>query len=282
MNPRETSSIERLLAVFPHPDDESFTSAAIFAALSSQGVPITLVCATRGEVGEIKIADLATHETLGAVREGELRAAMAAVGVADIRFLDYRDSGMVGTPENEDPRALVRVPEAEVEGRLREIIREVRPTVVVTFGPEGVYGHPDHLYMHRTTTAAVLAEGQADGGWRTPALYYGTVPRERFVEMAKRPDRPLREIPAEQLAAMGTPAEEITTVVDLAPFVDRKWAAMAAHRTQFGDDGPWRDLPREEVDRWLGREHFILVALPWNEGKDEFDPLVSLSGTAAT
>lgn len=273
-------SFERLLAVFAHPDDEAFTSGGIFAALRERGIEITLLCATRGEEGEIRVPGLATRENLGEVREGELRRAMAAVGVEDVQLLDYRDSGMIGTPQNDDPRALMRAPEAEVTARLAEVIRELRPGVVVTFGPDGFYGHPDHLVMFRATTAAVLGEGEG-GGWRTGALYYATMPRERFFELAERPNSPFRDFSAEQLASMGTPLAEITTVVDVGPVVQRKRAAMEAHRTQFGDGSLLRDLGPEEFERLLSREHFVRVALPWDDAAAPFDPLPLASGAPA-
>jgi N-acetyl-1-D-myo-inositol-2-amino-2-deoxy-alpha-D-glucopyranoside deacetylase len=158
------------------------------------------------------------------------------------------------------------------------VIREVRPAVVLTFGPDGFYGHPDHLVMFRATTAAVLAEGE--DGWRTGALYYATMPRERFVEMAERPNSPFRGYSVDELALMGTPLAEITTIVDVGPVVKRKRAAVEAHRTQFGDGGPLRDLGPDEFERLMSREHFVRVALPWDDAKAPFDPLPLFSATS--
>jgi N-acetyl-1-D-myo-inositol-2-amino-2-deoxy-alpha-D-glucopyranoside deacetylase len=268
---------DRLLAVFAHPDDEAFSSGGVLSAVRDRGVEVTLVCATRGEAGEILVPGLATPENLGAVREGELRTAMAAVGVTDVRFLDYRDSGMIGTPENEDPRALMQAPDAEVAKRVASVIREVRPEVVLTFGPDGYYGHPDHLAVYRATTAAVFAMGEETGGWRVGALYYATAPREWFREMAERSDGRFRDVPPDLLERMGTPAAQITTILDVGPYVERKLAVMAAHRTQFGDSGPFREFPRDEVERILSREHSVRVALPWDDPVAPFDPFPLLS-----
>jgi N-acetyl-1-D-myo-inositol-2-amino-2-deoxy-alpha-D-glucopyranoside deacetylase len=273
---------DRLLAVFAHPDDEAFSSGGVLAAAHDRGVEITLVCATRGEAGEILVPELATPENLGEVREGELRRAMDAVGIADVRFLDYRDSGMIGTSENEDPRALMQAPTAEVVDRVARVIRELHPAVVLTFGPDGFYGHPDHLAVSRATTDAVLAVGEEADGRRVRALYYTTMPRERFREIAERPNSRWSDITPEQLATMGTPLAEITTIVDVGPFVERKRAAMAAHRTQFGDSGPLHELPRDEVDLWLGREHFVRAALPWDDPAAPFDPFPLLSSVPET
>lgn len=264
-------SISHLLAIFAHPDDEAFTCGGVMASLTGRGVPVTLVCATRGEAGEILIPALATRENLGEVREGELRLAMQEVGVDDVRFLDYIDSGMIGTPENEAEHAFILAPEAEVVAKLLPIITELQPDVVITFGPDGIYGHPDHVAVHRAATAAVLASRQPD------VLYYATAPRQRFVELGTREGTPFNRYSPEELNQMGTPEEEITTVVDVRPWLARKRAAMSAHRTQFGDGGPLSDLTHEEVDALLSREHFVRVDLPWQDAANSSDPLKALS-----
>jgi LmbE family N-acetylglucosaminyl deacetylase len=124
-----------LLAVFAHPDGEAFGTGGTLARYASEEVVTTLVCATRGEVGEIAEGTGATPETLGEVRENELRCAAETVGVKGLIFLGYRDSGMAGRPENQHPQALVNAPAVEVVPQLVAIIRRVRPEVVVTFEP---------------------------------------------------------------------------------------------------------------------------------------------------
>ena len=205
---------ESVLLVYAHPDDEIFGAAGMTAALRERGIAVTLLCATRGEVGQISDPALATAETLGQVREAELRAAMADLGVDErsVRFLYYRDSGMDGTPENDDPRALIRQPEEVVAGQIAEVIRELRPQTVVTFGPDGVYGHPDHLYVHRVTVRAVHLSAEA---WRVAALYFSTTPRERIQERAAKRQGPFKEMKPERLALLGTPRAEITTALDV-------------------------------------------------------------------
>jgi len=274
------------LFVYAHPDDESFGAAGTIAALTDRGVSVTIVSATRGEAGEISDPALATPETLGEVRERELRAAMAVVGVTDIRFLDYRDSGMAGTPENDDPRAFVQAPEGEVVDRLLRLIRDLGPETVVTFGPEGIYGHPDHRYAHRVARAAVLAAADprvgSDTGkpWRVRGLSYNAVPRERIQRLAQRSNGPFRKLSPEEMAEMGTPRSEITTVVDVSDFRERKERAIRAHLTQVGEGGPMSDMPRDEVERILSREHFVRAPLPWDGGgappRDLLDDLAAL------
>ncbi len=148
---------------------------------STLGVETGLVCATRGEVGEIADPALATPENLGQVREEEMRLAAEVLGVRNLWFLDYRDSGMAGTPENEDPRAFVRASSAEVVGKLVAIIRQFRPQVLITFDESGAYGHPDHIAIYRHTTSAFHAAADAvqypelGPAHAVSKLYYGRV-----------------------------------------------------------------------------------------------------------
>lgn len=274
-----------VLLIFAHPDDEAFGCAGTIAALTDADVPVVLVTATRGEAGEISSQRLATPTTIGAVREMELRAAMALIGVADVRFLGYRDSGMDGTPENEDARSLHRAPFDEVVAQLTAQIRDVRPGAVITFGADGIYGHPDHVAVHRATVAAVKAaadDGQPTGlgePWRVPALYFSAVPRERIQAMADRSDGPFRQMSDEQLANLGTPDDEITTKVDVSQYRERKEQVIRAHQTQVGEGGPMADMPREQVDAFLSREHFVRVPLPWDDdGAKGDDPVAAVAG----
>src|SRR5207249_7735744 len=175
-------STKRLLGIFAHPDDEGTMSGALLK-YNTLGVETGLVCATRGEVGEIADPALATPENLGEVREGELRAAADVLGVRNLWFLDYRDSGMAGTPENNDPRAFAQVNPAEVVGKLVAIIRQFRPQVIVTFDESGAYGLPDYIAVYRHTTSAFHAAADAvqypelGPAHAVSKLYYGAFPR---------------------------------------------------------------------------------------------------------
>ena len=249
---------KHLLAILAHPDDEAFGASGSFALLTDAGAKVTLVCATRGEVGEISDPALATAENLGDVRERELAAAMSHVGVSDVRFLDYRDSGMEGTDDNRNPRAFVNAGPLVVAGRLREIIDEIEPDAVSTFGPDGVYGHPDHLMISRATTAAVLTSK-----WETPALYYHAMPREMFQEMARRAAGPFANMAAEVVARMGTPSDRIDVWVDVTSELDRKLACLMSHRTQMSPEGPMPDVPRDAFNAAMSVETFLRVPLPW-------------------
>jgi N-acetyl-1-D-myo-inositol-2-amino-2-deoxy-alpha-D-glucopyranoside deacetylase len=214
------------------------------------------------------------EETLGEVRERELREAMAIVGVRDIRLLGFRDSGMAGTEENRDPRAFVNADVDAVVTALVQIIDELKPTVVTTFGPDGIYGHPDHVMAHRVATMAVLRAGET-GIWQVPALYYAAASRERIQRFAALPRSPFHSMPPEALATFGTPDAEISTKLDVSAQVERKRAAIRAHRTQIGDDGPWAGLPEAEVEQFTQTESLRLVPLPWNPTPE--DLLVQLT-----
>jgi LmbE family N-acetylglucosaminyl deacetylase len=242
--------VTTLVTVFAHPDDETFSVGGSVAAAVDAGVHVSAICATRGEAGEIADEALATRETLGQVREGELRAACAALGVHDVKVLHYRDSGMEGTAENADPRAFVNAPDPEVVDRLSGLFAELRPDVVVTFHPGGVYGHPDHKKVSRCATMAFD---------RVPGtrLFHAAPSRSAFRAM-------LDDARAEGITgfpfeddSFGVPDEEITTTVDVRSCLERKKRALRAHRSQLD---PWLlALPEHLLDRMLATETFALV-----------------------
>src|SRR5205823_5093990 len=171
-----------LLIALAHPDDESLISGTI-ARYASRGLPVTMLCATRGEVGEIAPGTGATRETLGAVREQELRDACRLLGVEDVRFLDHRDSGMQGTPENEDPRSFARADAERVAGEILGVMEQIRPKVVVTWDETGGYGHPDHMAMHRHVSAAFGRMHEKRAADAPAALFYMAIPVSEFVRV---------------------------------------------------------------------------------------------------
>jgi len=238
---------KRAIAAFAHPDDETFSVGGTLARAISLGWRVTAVCATRGEVGEIAPGTKATPETLGTVREQELRAACAALGVTDVRFLGYRDSGMDGTPENTDRRAYMNAPDDEVVGRLAAILREDQPAVVFTFDESGIYGHPDHKAIHRHATAAFdLAAGPG------ARLLYTALPKS----VAKMIGEQLRAAGVRGGAAgdFGVPDELVDVRADVSAFAGPKRTAVAAHATQVQE---WQaHLPEEQRMKMLSTEYF--------------------------
>jgi len=257
-----------LLAIFAHPDDEAFGTGGSLARYAASGAQVALICATRGEVGEISDPSFATPETLGEVRESELRCAAETMGVRELVFLDYRDSGMIGTPENQDPRAFINAPAAEVVQSLVSAIRRIRPDVVVTFEPNGGYGHPDHIAIHKHTVAAFhlaadpayRAANALEQPWQASRLFYTALPRSFFLEMRDQLLAAGEDV--EQFSSFeerGWPDEQVTVTLDVSATVDDKWLALNCHRTQFGPKNLFRRLPEPTVKRLMSREHFALA-----------------------
>jgi N-acetyl-1-D-myo-inositol-2-amino-2-deoxy-alpha-D-glucopyranoside deacetylase len=152
-------SRQTLLAVLAHPDDESFGMGGTLALYASRGVDVHLVCATRGEVGEMSPELLKGFNSVAERREAELRCAAGILGLKGVHFLDYRDSGMPGSPDNRHPRALAAQPLDEVAANVVCYIRQLKPQVVLTFDPIGGYRHPDHIAIHRATVRAFEQAG---------------------------------------------------------------------------------------------------------------------------
>jgi N-acetyl-1-D-myo-inositol-2-amino-2-deoxy-alpha-D-glucopyranoside deacetylase len=233
----------RLLLVHAHPDDETIGSGATMARYAASGAAVTLVTCTRGERGEVIPPPLAAlagdGPALGAHREGELAGALAALGVADQRFLGapsrvYRDSGMAYAPDGSvapapDPGADAFAL-AELDAAARELVAvlvEVRPQVVVTYEPGGGYGHPDHVQAHHVTMRSVALA--ADEGWRVPKVYWIVRPESvARAEWSRWPD-----VRREPVPSMVVPDAEVTARVDGSAFVGAKIAAMRAHATQI-------------------------------------------------
>ena len=258
----------KLLAIYAHPDDESFGSGGMLAKYAAEGASVGLVCATNGEIGEISDPDLASSDTLGDVRIAELRCAAEALGVTELVLLGYRDSGMAGTADNEDPRAFGNAAEDEVVARLVGIIRRVRPDVVVTFDPNGGYGHPDHVTVHDRTVAAFHAAGDARShhnegeAWQPPRLVYTVFARSTFEQLREK--LTLSGVDVGELARWEEVAimwedEDVHVALDVSGTVDAKWKALNCHRTQFGSDNLFRRIPEEMAREIMGRENFSIA-----------------------
>jgi mycothiol S-conjugate amidase len=254
-----------LLAIFAHPDDETFGLGGTMARCSARGVPVTMLCATRGEVGEISPGTGATPDTLGRFREEELRVAMEMLGVTDVRMLGFRDSGMQGTPENDDERALVKAHPDAVTHMLVRAIRELRPSVVATWDESGGYGHPDHVAVHHHATAAFHAAGDASKyptageAWQARRLFYTAIPMKEFERLMREMREAGIDVPsvAEDDNAMAElPRVEPNCIIDVGDLVELKERAMLAHRTQISDMDPFMRMPAELRHRFFGREYF--------------------------
>jgi len=225
-----------ILLVFAHPDDESFGAGGTACRYSGQGIPVDLITATRGEKGAR--VDVPDGVDTGVAREAELKEAASIMGIRGLYILGCPDGG------------LADIPAAKVIERVAGLMRTLGPAVVITFGPDGITGHPDHVAIGQAATAAYCEVSAATGG--PQKLYWSTLPegraKEAGWEVATRPD------------------DEVTTVIDVSACVDRKRRAIAAHRSQPDardfllsfEDGSATEADRE----LLAHEYFYLVNGP--------------------
>jgi N-acetyl-1-D-myo-inositol-2-amino-2-deoxy-alpha-D-glucopyranoside deacetylase len=275
------SAEHRLLLVHAHPDDESINNAATMARYVSEGARVVLVTCTLGELGEVlepRYAGLASDrgDQLGGYRISELATAMDILGVTDHRFLGgagrWRDSGMMGTVGNDDPRAFWHCASdtaafAQAVRSLVEVIREVRPQVLITYNDNGGYGHPDHIMAHRVAMAAVTESAGSQGlgaPWSVAKVYHNAIPRstlQRIIDdaLAAGDPSPFGVERAEDLG-FGDDETAITTRIDARNWTGRKLDALRAHRTQIDDDAPFFKVGDYGDKLIMGLEYYRLAA----------------------
>lgn len=247
-----------LLLVHAHPDDEAISTGGVMMKAKAHGHRVVLVTATRGEAGEIYNMDEATSRPrLGEIRTKELEAADEILGVDRQEFLGYRDSGMVDTPDNKDPRSFHQAWLDEAAGKLAVLLREERPDVVVTYADDGVYGHPDHIKAHQVTNAALdVLERE---GSPVKKLYYTAIPRSMMQAYAEQFPDQAQEQARRNMRIAGTPDELITTRVDVHDYVDRKLQAFRAHLSQNEPSSWLQTIQRHILELALGTEYFQLA-----------------------
>jgi N-acetyl-1-D-myo-inositol-2-amino-2-deoxy-alpha-D-glucopyranoside deacetylase len=289
-----TAHDRRLLLVHAHPDDETIATGATMAKYAAEGAHVTLVTCTLGEEGEVLVPELAhlasdKDDQLGPHRIGELDAACRALGVADHRFLGgpgrWRDSGMMGTPQNDRPECFWQASFDEPVAELVRVVREVRPQVVVTYDDNGGYGHPDHIQAHRVTVAAVERAGDPSYGegeaWAVGKLYWAAISRsflQRGIDLLKESGQEsFFGVDSAEELPFGVPDELITTEIDASDYLDRKIDAMRAHATQIEVDGPFFALSNNLGQRAWGLEHYVLARGP-RPGSRETDLFDGISG----
>jgi N-acetyl-1-D-myo-inositol-2-amino-2-deoxy-alpha-D-glucopyranoside deacetylase len=252
------TSARAILFVHAHPDDESINNGATMAKYAAEGAHVALVTCTLGEEGEVlvpELADLASDQKdrLGPHRAGELAAAMKELGVTDHRFLGgpghYRDSGMMGTPQNDRADAFWQADVDEAAGMLAAVIRELRPQVLVTYNEFGGYGHPDHIQAHRVAMRAVELAAQ-DGGvadkqpHEVSKVYWNTMPRsvlQKGIEAIRAAGNSTGFRAVDSVDDLPFVADDstVTAVIHAEAHAARKAAAMRAHATQITVDGPF-------------------------------------------
>jgi mycothiol S-conjugate amidase len=277
-----------ILAVLAHPDDESFGIGGTLALYASQGCDTYLVCATRGEVGTVDEEHLNGYKDIAELRTNELMRAAKHLGLKDVFFLGYRDSGMPRTEENKHPDAQINHPIDEVAGRIVKYIRELKPDIVLTFDPIGGYKHPDHIHIHKATRLAFerandpFFHPEAGSPFKPQALYYQVFPRGflkwmiRLLRLTgKDPTKWGRngDINLKELAEVDFP---IHVRLDIRSVSGMKKQAGAQHASQ-GGVGMRRGL-MGFISRLFGEKEDFMRAYPPVNGKfrkkhDLFDGL---------
>jgi LmbE family N-acetylglucosaminyl deacetylase len=235
-----------ILAVLAHPDDESFGLGGTLALYAQKGYETYLVCATRGEAGTVDAEHLNGFKDTAELRTVELKRAAEILGLKEVFFLGYRDSGMPGTEENEHPDAQINHPIDEVAGKVVKYIRELKPDIVITFDPIGGYRHPDHIHIHKATVLAFEKADdpsfhpEADLPFKPRALYYQVFPRSFLKWMTrllplfgKDPTKWGRngDINLKELAEVEFP---VHVRVDIRSVAEIKQQAGAQHASQGG------------------------------------------------
>jgi N-acetyl-1-D-myo-inositol-2-amino-2-deoxy-alpha-D-glucopyranoside deacetylase len=280
------SAAKRLLLVHAHPDDETINNGVTMAKYAASGAQVTLVTCTRGEEGEVLVTELANlasdkDDKLGEHREVELKDAMAQLGINDFRFLGapnkkWRDSGMMGTPQNERGNVFWQADLDEASQELVKIILEIKPQVLITYDEFGGYGHPDHIKAHQVAMRAT--ELAAEQGWQVSKIYWNTIPRS-VIQMGIEK---MKEVGSDFFGAQSVddlpfakPDELATTVVNAPEYVPQKLAAMKAHATQISEDGPFFALSKNLGLSVWGDEYYTLVkgekAAPFDSNGRELD-----------
>jgi N-acetyl-1-D-myo-inositol-2-amino-2-deoxy-alpha-D-glucopyranoside deacetylase len=275
-----------LLLVHAHPDDETINNGVTMAKYAASGAQVTLVTCTRGEEGEVLVTELANlasdkDDKLGEHREVELKDAMAQLGINDFRFLGapnkkWRDSGMMGTTQNERGDVFWQADLDEASYELVKIILEIKPQVLITYDEFGGYGHPDHIKAHRVAMRAT--ELAAEQGWQISKIYWNTMPRsviQMGIEKMKEVGSDFFGAESADDLPFAKPDELVTTVVNAPEYVPQKLEAMKAHATQISVDGPFFALSNNLGLSVWGDEYYTLVkgekAAPFDNNGRELD-----------
>jgi LmbE family N-acetylglucosaminyl deacetylase len=253
------------MAVLAHPDDESLGFGGTFAKYASTGVETFLVTATRGESGRYRGQRGDGHPgpvALGKIRESELRAAASVLGVRELSLLDYRDQEL----DRADPR--------EAVARIVSHLRRIRPDVVMTFGPDGAYGHPDHIAISQFTTAAVVAAADpsiAGEGAAAPhavqKLYYLAWPVSTWKAYEEAFRKLISTVDGVERQAVPWPDWAITTVIDTRDFWATVWRAVSCHESQVAAYERLKDLLPEHHEALWGSQSFYRALSIVNGGR---------------
>jgi LmbE family N-acetylglucosaminyl deacetylase len=250
-----------------HPDDESISAGGTLAMAARAGHRVVLVFATKGEHGEVDDGYLDDGEALWQRREIETLRSAEILGAHRVEFLDYADSGMMGTPENDDSRSFWSADVDSAADRLATILREEAADVLTVYDSDGGYGHPDHIQVHRVGVRAAELAG-------TPHVYESTMNRDhirRLMEAAReRGDLPVDDAPdPTELDSFGRPEALITTTVDVRELIDVKRASMRAHASQISETSFFLAMPEDAFREAFGWEWFIRHGVPDGHRDDD-------------
>jgi N-acetyl-1-D-myo-inositol-2-amino-2-deoxy-alpha-D-glucopyranoside deacetylase len=279
-----------LVFVGAHPDDESFGVGGTLAQYAAAGVRVYYICGTRGEVGEVAPEMLEGFDSIADLRSHELKCAAEILGLADVIYLGYRDSGMPGTEDNQHPQALAAAPPDEVAGRIAALFRRLKPQVVITFDPIGGYHHPDHMALHHATVRAFIAAGdpqqypEAGPAFSPQKLYFLVFPHRFMKIMVKvmsflgRDVHHLGKNKDIDLAAFLKEGFPVHAAVRLKkPSVLARDRAAACHASQLSGDSPRGGL-LGLINRVFGQRDYFMRAVPPVKGHlrehDLFDGVV--------
>jgi LmbE family N-acetylglucosaminyl deacetylase len=252
--------VATLVSFHAHPDDETIACGGTMALAAAAGHRVVLITATAGECGEVADGVLAPGESLGERRRKELGEAAAILGVARVEVLGYRDSGMIGTPENEDPDCFWQTPVDEAAAKLARILCEERPEVFTVYDDHGNYGHPDHIQVHRVgVRAAEMAPVER--------VYEATMNRDHFRRLMSRVSElgveDIADLPdLEDMGDIGLPEELLTAAVDVSAHLNAKRQAMAAHASQIGENSFFLTMPQAAFAAAFGTEWYRLRGAP--------------------
>jgi LmbE family N-acetylglucosaminyl deacetylase len=245
------------MAVHAHPDDEASSTGGILARYAAEGIRTVLVTCTNGELGDgheaVKPGDDGHDEAwVVATRRHELESSCEILGISDLEMLGYRDSGMMGWPQNDAPGSFWTTPVTEAAGRLSGLIERYRPQVVVTYDANGFYGHPDHIQAHRITLAALEAKPSAD------KLYFPAIARSDMASFRETLRTAALESPEDHDEDwdFGVDDDLIAATVDCTGYTDKQYAALAAHQSQ-GDSMFFLRLGVDLFSQLMSRETFI-------------------------
>ncbi len=239
---------KRILSVLAHPDDEAFGMGGTLALYTMQGAEVYLACATLGEAGDIPPDFLKSHLSSAALRESELDCSADALALKQVFKLGFRDSGMAGSPDNQHPDALVARPMEEVVERVADVMRQVRPHVVLTFDPVGGYYHPDHIRAHQATVLAferVRQELSGSDPQVLARLYYHTMPKSSakfavfWMRLQGKDPRRIgrnKDIDLVQIASESFP---VHVRINYRPVLQQREKAAACHASQGGGQKPF-------------------------------------------